>query len=214
MSKKKLVILLIIMIISLIMIGGFIYWISKNRKDDSEVNKSKIAQLNAQLQEKQTYSFTTTLDENNSTFYAKKDKTAYINTKYKSDETKFVIKDGNSYLLVDDEKVYYTYKNNETNLEKISLELSKIKDKQYTEGKETIKNKVYKYEEYEGSTDFLVKDVEDEELTNAKTRFYFTGDKLEYIKTIIGEYQELLKVEISNKVDNKLFEIPSNYKEM
>ena len=47
-----------------------------------------------------------------------------------------------------------------------------------------------------------------------KTRFYFEGDKLAYIKTIIGGKQELLKVDISYNIDNKLFEIPSNYEEM
>ncbi len=47
-----------------------------------------------------------------------------------------------------------------------------------------------------------------------KTRFYFDGDKLVYIKTIIGDKQEVLKVDLSYNVDSKLFEIPSDYQEM
>ena len=39
-------------------------------------------------------------------------------------------------------------------------------------------------------------------------------NKLEYIKPIVGNKQELLKVDISDDVDNNLFEIPSEYKEM
>ena len=56
--------------------------------------------------------------------------------------------------------------------------------------------------------------TEIKENEEVKTRFYFKGDKLAYIKTIIGEKQELLKVDISYDVDNNLFEIPSDYKEM
>ncbi len=46
-----------------------------------------------------------------------------------------------------------------------------------------------------------------------KTRLYFQGDKLVYIKTIAGDKQELLKVENTYKVDNQLFNIPSDYTE-
>ena len=48
-----------------------------------------------------------------------------------------------------------------------------------------------------------------------KTRFYFKGNKLVYIKTIISDdNQQLLKIDYSEKVDSGLFEIPSDYKEM
>lgn len=46
-----------------------------------------------------------------------------------------------------------------------------------------------------------------------KTRFYFDGKDLKYIKTIAGNKEELLKVTISKDVDNKLFQIPSDYEE-
>lgn len=47
-----------------------------------------------------------------------------------------------------------------------------------------------------------------------KTRFYFDNNNLVYIKTIIGNKQEIFKVNISYDVDSKLFEIPSDYKEI
>ena len=50
-----------------------------------------------------------------------------------------------------------------------------------------------------------------EEDTN--TRFYFKGDKLQYIKTIMGEKSELLQVNVSYNVDNSLFEIPADFQE-
>lgn len=214
MNKKKIIILSVLIIIFLMIIEGLVFWLGFSQKNTIEGQNSKVAKLYNELQEKQTYSFTTTLNDENLVFYAKKDNKAFIKTIYQGNETKFLIKDGNSYLLLDDEKVYYTYQNNETDLEKISAELGEIKEKQYTEGKEKIENKEYKYEEYEGVTKFLIKDIADYEIVNAKTRFYFNGDKLVYIKTIVGEYQEILEVDISSSVDKELFEIPADYKEM
>ena len=47
-----------------------------------------------------------------------------------------------------------------------------------------------------------------------KTRIYFSKDsKIVYVKTIFGDQDELLKVKLSNDVDNALFEIPANYAE-
>ena len=49
--------------------------------------------------------------------------------------------------------------------------------------------------------------------SEVKTRFYFNGLKLVYIKTITNDTEELLKVDLSYKVQNQNFEIPSNYVE-
>ena len=80
--------------------------------------------------------------------------------------------------------------------------------------KEKIENKTYTYEEYNTVTKFVMMDNSENEGQEIKTKFYFDGNKLEYIKTIVGNKQELLKVDISDDVDNNLFEIPSEYKEM
>lgn len=217
MSKKKKVILIIgIVILILAIIIGMIDWMRSERKENvvRDGSTSKVNKLYSELKEKQAYSFRTTLDEQNEVYYAKKKDAAYIDTTYQGETSKFIIKNGNSYLLSDDEKIYYTYQNNETDLEKVTIQLEEIKKNQYTEGKEKIENKDYKYEQFEGVTEFLVKDIEGIEKQATKTRFYFSGDQLVYIKTIVGDYQEILKVEISYDVDNNLFEIPSDYKEM
>ena len=97
----------------------------------------------------------------------------------------------------------------------IESELEELKEIEHENGKEKIKNKTYSYEEYDSITTFCMMDTSDlEEDQEVKTRFYFDGDKLVYIKTIIGDKQELLKVDISDNVDNNLFEIPSDYKEV
>jgi hypothetical protein len=217
MSKKKKVILIIsIAILVLAIIVSLIYFIKTKSKTENialDGSTSKIAKLYSELIEKQAFSFTTTLDDDNKMYYAKKDEMAYIDTTYQGTTSKFIIKDGNSYLLVENRNKYYTYQNNEIDLEKITLQLEEIQEQQYSEGKETIENEQYKYEEYEMVTDFLMKNVTTEEEQTAKTRFYFDGNKLVYIKTIIGEYQEILKVDISYSVDDSLFEIPSDYQE-
>lgn len=211
-SKKR---NLIMITIILVVIVGIICWISLGRKSKETLldgNTSKVANLYAELKQAQAYSMTTTLNEQNNLYYAKKGNMAYVNICEQGKNSKYIIKNGNSYLLLEDQKTYYTYSNNETNLGKIEVPLETLKNSQYVEGKEKIEGKQYQYEEYEGITEFLIKDVT-EQAEEAKTRLYFDGNKLEYIKTTVGAYQELLKVDISYKVDDKLFELPSDYKE-
>ena len=212
MSKnKKIILISVISVIILALIIGLVCFFLA--KKSGENKKSKVQKLYDSLKNKTSYSFTTTLDENNKFYYAKLDGKAYTDTIYQGNESKFVIKDGNSYLLVDDIKAYYTYTNNEVDLNKIELALEEIKDLSYQEGTEKIENKNYSYEEYNQITGLSIGMTQEEE-SEIKTRFYFKGNKLEYIKTIDGENQELLKVETSDKVDSNLFEIPSDYKKM
>lgn len=211
-SKKIIGISIITMVILAILVGIIWYAISNH---NIKSNTSKINQLYDKLKAKNSYSLTTILDEKNQMYYAKEDKKAYIHTIYNQNESKFIIKDGNSYLIMENSKTYYTYKNNETNLNKIELQLEALKDREYRKGEEKIDNKKYQYEEYAILTSFAMKETS--ELTQnqeVKTRFYFKGDKLVYIKTIIEDKQELLKVDISDPVEHELFEIPSDYKEM
>ena len=86
-----------------------------------------------------------------------------------------------------------------------------VSDKSLVEGKEEIEGKNYNYEEYTGITNFAIKLTDENNSENVKTRFYFDGNDLVYIKTIVGDSQELLRVEISNDVDSNLFEIPNDY---
>lgn len=218
MSKnRKIILIVVIAIIVLAIIAGFIYLVGFQSGVKDKIldgSTSKVNKLYSELKEKQNYSFIMTLDEKNKIYYAKKDSMAYIETTYQDEISKFIVKNGNSYLLMDDQKIYYKYENNETDLEKIIYQLEKMKDKDYVVGKEKIENATYKYEEYEKVTEFLIKDISMEEEQTAKTRLYFDGNKLVYIKTIVGDYEEILKIDISYQIDDNLFEIPSEYKEI
>lgn len=216
MSKTKKIILIVIAIILILAIAiGLVWCIGFGNKEEgtTEEKPSQIEKLYSILTEKETYSITTTLDNENTIYYAKKDNKAYNEVTHDGKKTKFMVKDGNSYLIVDDQQVYYTYENNEIDLNKIEAQLENVKDENYREGKEKIEGKKYYYEEYEKVADFLMKDVNSTDEQKIKTRFYFDGDKLVYIKTMVEDYEETLKVDISYDVDSKLFEIPSGYKQ-
>lgn len=217
MSKKKMILIIVAIIVALVSVSGLVFWIGWGTNKENKTldgSTSKVSKLYDALAQKQSYSFTTKLDEDNQMYYAKKGDMAYVAFSYEGDHANTLIKDGNSYLLLEDEKTYYTYQNNVTDLEKILLQLEEVKESQYTEGKETINGKRYSYEEYEGISEFLMKEeISTSQEKKAKTRFYFDQDKLVYIKTIIGEEQEILKVEISDNVNEKLFELPSDYQE-
>lgn len=215
MAKKKIIIISIISIILIIaIIGVIVFLVDKNSSEDNTTYTSKIDKLYNTLIKKGSFSFTTIVDDNNKEIYITNGNSTYIDTTYNGEESKYIIKDGNSYLLKDEDKIYYTYKNNQMELNKVLEQLEEIKESQLTQGKEKIEGKEYEYEEYSSFTNFALKLPDDEYSENIKTRFYFDGDNLVYIKTIIGNEQETLKVEISNKINESLFEIPSDYREI
>ena len=211
MSKKEKIILIVVAVVVIIIITGMlVYFLGfANKTEDGEILEeeyeyanSKINDLYAQLEQQQTFSFTTTdLKKRNKEFYAKNVDKAYVETVNNDKKTQFIIKDGNAYLLSQNGKKYYTYKNNTSDLNRIIIKLEEITDTLYTKGQEKIENKKYEYEEYDGITDFALEDLDendedDEEDVDGKTRFYFDGDKLVYIKTIVGNKEETLKVDM------------------
>ena len=214
-KRNKIILIATIIVLVIAGIAGIIYLLNYYKNDsasESNENISKIAKLYNELIEKKEYTYTATPNSDNyKQLYAKKDdNVAYIDTIYEGNELKFLIKDGNSYLLKDTDKSYFIYPNNQTDLNKVTDVLLILKDDEHTDGEEEISGKKYKYEEYSQTTNLAIKEIEDVE-NNGKTRFYFDKDKLVYIKTIIGNYSELLKIEINYKIDNNLFEIPSDY---
>lgn len=217
-KKKKIIIISIVSVVIIaLVVGLIIFFINRNNNSEERTtiasNSSKISKLYDDLSKEQSFSFTTTLDDNNKEIYAKNGNTAYTDTIYDGEESKYIIRDGNSYLLRDSDKVYYTYQNNEVNLNKVLEQFNDIKDSELVEGREEIEGRNYNYEEYTGITNFAMKLTDENNSENVITRFYFDGDDLLYIKTIIGDNEELLSVEISNDVDSSLFEIPDDYSE-
>ncbi len=215
-KKKKVVLAVIILIVLLVILGLVWFWVFNNKNNTSNTGisnskkTSEISKLYDTLQASSGFSFELALDDENDMYYAKLNDMAYIYAISNGRESKNLIKDGNTYLLVDDSKTYYTYSNNQTNLNMVTKGLEKIKDLEYETGKEKINDKNYSYEEYTELTEFTMGDFT-ENSSDVKTRFYFDGDELVYIKTMEGDKEELLKVNITYDVDQNLFQIPSNY---
>ena len=212
-KKKKIILFTIIAIITIVIVAIGAYFIIKQKKSNDEVGK--LNKYYEKLTNTNSYSFSITLDDKNSIHYYKLDGKAYIDSNYKGRNSKYLIKDKNTYLIQDSNKIYYKYSNNEIDLYKIELQIKDIKDNEVVTGKEKIDDKTYNYEEFNKISRFYMDDTTNIEEENVKTRFYFKGDKLAYIKTIISDdNQQLLKIDYSEKVDSGLFEIPSDYKEM
>ena len=215
MDKKKKTILAVVSVVVLLVTLGIVWYLVVNNTNGSSNNQTKnseVSKLYETLQANNVFSFELSLDEENTMYYAKSNDMAYIDTVFNGKETKYLVRDGNTYLLVEDTKTYYAYSNNSLELNKVTKQLGELKELEYETGRERINNESYSYEEYFGATDFAMGDFT-ENSEDVKTRFYFDGDELVYIKTIEGDQEELLKVNISYNVDENLFQIPSDYNE-
>lgn len=217
MDKKKIIITVISIIVAVIIVSVIVGLIIKNKAENGDTKEKivGVTSLYDVLKSKTAYQFNLEADEKNKISYLQNGDKAYLDTIYQGEETKTLVRDGNTYLVLDARKVYYTYANNATDLYKIENALEEIKDLNFETGKETIENIEYDYEEYNVKTDFSIKALaNDNESESIKTRFYFKNNKLSYIKTIMEDSQELLKVDISYDVDTEKLEIPSNYRAM
>ena len=211
-NKKKIIIISICVVIALIIIGVAIYFTVKNVSTSSD--EKKLAKVYEKMMENETYSFSLTLDDNNKTVISRKGNMANIDIYSDGNHTTNIVRDGNTILLMYNTQRYYTYQNNEIQLTELSNELDRIiQSGEPQKGEEEIDGRSYKYEEYQGVSYFLVNPNITANRESTTTRFYFKGNDLKYIKTIMGEESELVKVDVSYNVKDDIFEIPENFQE-
>lgn len=214
---KKRIIITIVTILIITIIAGIVVYIINNPKDRLKT------EYNNMINE-QTYIFTrSSQNGENKIITTKKGDKTRIDMYNSGDYTTTLIKGGDTYLISHATQEYYIYKNNKIDEEILTEELERIVKKEYKTGIEKIYGKSYYYEEYDGITDFLIESYKDMNLETAKTRFYFKGKKLQFIKTKyqtidsetgeMKEIEELLKASVEYDVDEKVFEIPSEYAE-
>ena len=213
-NKKIFLIVVILVIIGIIFGIGKLLW----QKDDKT---QKLAKIYEDLNSDQTYLFEMEQNSNNKKIMAKKGDKTIIDQYSKDSETKTeshtttLITDSITYLILHDRKEYYVYEQ-ENNVEQHILidGIKEVIDKDFTTGEEKVKGKKYNYEEYNGSTMFMLTNIFNVNEEDIRTRFYFDkNNDLTYIKTIYGEEQELLKIKLEKDVDDSIFEIPSDYAE-
>lgn len=208
--KKKKMVSLIVAILIIVAIVVIVIKIT-NGSNKTEHKLSKIYEI---LNSSQTYLFEMQQNDNNKTIMAKKGNKTLIDQYSKDSHTTTLVKDNNTYLVLHDREEYYIYEQNNVEQSILTDGIKEVLEKQYITGEEKVIGKKYSYEEYNGSTMFMITNTLDAKQEDIKTRFYFDkDDNLVYIKTIFEEKQELLKVKLDQEVDDSIFEIPSNYAE-
>jgi len=117
-------------------------------------------------------------------------------------------------VVVEKNYIRYTLNNNEKTYKKENIEgyknyiagyfpsdIDSIKNMKYETGKEKIGVLNYVYEKYSYEGMSII--------------YYFRGKKLRYIKNVMPTNETMVDfVSVSNKVDNSLFKIPSDYHEV
>lgn len=209
MRRKKLIkIIILILIIAIVTIGVIIAITNKKK------NLKRLVQLYDKLNTSESYLFEMKQDDNNKIIMAKKGDKTIIDQYSTNSHTTTIVKDNNTYLVLHDREEYYIYEQNVVEQFILTESLKEIINKEFTTDTEKIEGEKYLYEEYNGSTMFMIGNSLDVNEGEIKTRFYFDkDDNLAYIRTIKGAKQELLKIKIEENVEDSMFEIPSNYAE-
>lgn len=216
MSKsKKNIVLIVISIILLAIVIGAIVLVIKNKNTNNQEN-TLTSKLCKKISEANEISYTRTIDENNKITVIVKGDKAYKEVISDGNTTKYIVKNGNTFYLDDGEKKYYKYENNDEILTEVKEQFKNLNLSGLKVGKESINGKNYKCEEIQQCQDFLFdENLSVNNLEYANTRLYYKNENLSYIKTIVGENQELIKVDISyGNINDSYFDIPSDYTEV
>ncbi len=211
--KKQKISKIIFLSLILILVMSIIFLLKGEKKGRTKAMYEKITNSN-----EYTFTMEEKGEDNLKFIMSKSDGSRSIDVTSGNEHTTTLVKDGYAYFVMHEQEEYYTYSNNEAQeIEADILEegLKNIEESKYTTGNEKIYGKTYYYEEYEDMESFLMLNTSLEEQVKSKTRFYFKGNDIAYIKTIIDENdEELLKVDCKYLADKDLFEIPSNYAEL
>ena len=204
-NKKKVVAVVAIFIVTVVAI---ILTIIVNSNKDT-----KVAKLYKRIEKSQEYLFEMKDQGNYEITIAEKNGQTAIDMNNNGDRVTTLIKDGTEYLILHSQKEYRIYNSEEVD-EAIVTDMLKDLNKADSIGKEDINGKTFKYEEYSGFEGFMTSTGLETNEENVATRFYFNGNDLVYIKTMVeNENDELLEVKVSYSVSDELFEIPSDYTE-
>lgn len=214
MNKKTMIITISSVVAVLLIIGIIWFVIAQNNQYQAGKAQSKVAKLFTTLTEGQGgYTFTREKDKDNQITNMRKGDKAYKEEIVDGGVLTYLVVEGDTYLLQNDTKTYYRYQNNDMILGEITNNLEKIKDSDFSTGKETIDKKEYTYEEFSGYQEFLMDtNLTTSDSSKAKTRFYFKGNTLTYIKTIVGDQEELIKVTVTNQAEDSKLQLPQDYR--
>lgn len=205
MEKKKKTIIIVSLIISvlLIVVGVVCLFLANNTdKGEQDVLQIeddgvlKLGLLKDKIEETQKYKISFTLNDENYKVITKEGEQAKIEIGDSGAKKIYTIKDGSTFFKINNEEEEYEYKNNTSFLNEFENNLDIVLTKNYNIGTETIENKTYRYEEFPNTSAFIINFKGNIDQENTKTRFYFDGNDLKYIRTYIGDISQLLKISI------------------
>lgn len=212
MKQKRNFTIFLTLIIILLIVAIILIFQSKNVKTD------RVKKLYGNIYNSENV--TLSMEEENLEFsykiqIAQRGADTSINMYTEDEHTTTLILDKKAYYIVHSEEEYCAIDSGDVDGDLIISDLKEIVNEPYETGEEEIKGKKYYYEEYSNASAFyFFINANDEE--SIKTRFYFDGDELVYIKNISSEEdveEELLKTNIEYDVDENLFIIPDSYAE-
>lgn len=215
MQKQKLA-KIIFLILAIILVLSLVFLPKGEKKNRTKNMYKKIFSV-----DNYTFTIEEGLSSENKFIISKMGENKSLDLTSEGEHTTTLVKDGYAYFIMHNKEEYYIFENEDmSEIEANILEddLNIIEDSNYLTGKEKIYGKTYYYEEYENLDSFIMRGATLEEDSNLKTRFYFEGDKIVYIKTIIyngnEEQEEILKIDLKFSPDEDLFEIPKSYAEL
>lgn len=224
MNKKVIIIIVISVVLLIASIFGLSFIFSRSQEKEERTNTSNATSINSlkptlsKIYEKmlqgQIYTFSLILDDNNKTVTVRNGEKARIDFYENGVHITNIVKGGMTYQLMHKEKQYYEYGSNTVILTNLLRKFERTKENvKPQKGEETLNNVLYYYEEYPGTAEFLFNNP-GIDTKQASTKFYYQDDKLVYIKTILPDKEELLKVDMSYTSGNTSFDVPTDYKKI
>ena len=212
MSKKGIKIFIVIIVILLIVA---LICIFKSERSD------RVSNIYKKITQNKCFTFSMEEPEfEYKVFLYQKDADICIDMYSGEDHNTTLVLNNEAYYIMHNNKEYYSYGDEPIDTDVVIAGLKNVLKNKYESGKETINGREYYYEEFENDeSDFIIFANVNEE-SKIKTRFYFEGDNLVYIKNIVDNIdenepdEELVKVELSYNVDEDLFKIPEDYAEI
>ena len=202
--------------LTIILIIALVFLIKGEKKDRTKNMYQKICDA-----KEYTFNMEEANSYENKLIISKMEENKSIDLTSGGEHTTTLAKDGQAYFIMHKQEEYYIFENNDMGKIEASIledDLNVIQNSNYLTGNEKIYGKTYYYEEYENIDSFVMQCIPADENETLKTRFYFDGDKIIYIKTIINDEEnnkeELLKIDLKFFAEEKLFEIPKNYAEL
>lgn len=182
---------------------------------------SKVKNIYDKMKKNMNYTFSMeekSTEINYKVSMAQRGKDVSIDMNTDEEHTTILILENKSYYIMHNEKEYYDYGEEKIDSDLVLSGLNNILQKPpCVTGKEEIEGKSYYYEEYENENmDFIIF-ANINESSNVRTRFYFNGNSICFIKNLIesedGSQEELIRVVLKYEADDSLFIIPEDYAE-